>query len=122
MQKLEKVSPVRPELHPGNARRLSQALDDYTLTMSHAIRQDLKGDLERRAAEEAGILPPLTAAEMYDYLVDTDDEFYNWCFPYCAVKLTRENLGYMHKYLLEQFRRSLNPVIAVQTESIDAEQ
>lgn len=95
--------------HPGGAKRLASLVDDYVLTMQHAIRADAARQLEIRAQEEAGVLPPLSAAEMYDYLVDTDDEFFNWMFPYCAIKLTRDNLGYMHQHILHNFRLSLNP-------------
>lgn len=98
------------EIHPGGAKRLSQLVDDYVLTMQHAIRQNLRSDLEQRAKDEAGVLPEFTAVEMFDYLADIDDEFYNWCFPFCAIKLTKSNLGYLHSRLLSDFRRSLEPV------------
>jgi len=103
------------ETHLGGAKRLSALVEDYVLTMQHAMRQNLKADLELRAKEEAGVLPEFTAAEMYDYLVDTDPEFYNWCFPFCAVVLTKQNLGYIHQSILSQFRHSLEP--AVQTDN-----
>lgn len=100
------------ETHIGGAKRLSALVDDYVLTMQHALRQDLQRQLEIRAEQEADVLPKFSVAEMYDYLVDTDPEFFNWCFPFCAVVLTRENLGYIHQRILHQFRQSLEPVKA----------
>lgn len=96
--------------HLGGAKRLGALVDDYVLTMQHAIRADAMRQIEIRAKEEAGILPEFTVAEMYDYLVDSDPEFFNWMFPYCAIQLTKENLGYIHQAVLRQFRRSLDPV------------
>lgn len=102
------LSPKTFDPHPGGAKRLSGAVDDYILTMQHALRSNLITELERRANEEAGVLPALTPAEMFDYLVDSDPEFYNWCFPFCAFILTKENIGYLHQVVLSQFRASLN--------------
>lgn len=99
---------VKPEMHPGGAKRLSELVDDYVLTMQHALRQDIKAALLQRAKEEAGILPEFTPAEMWDYLWDTDPEFFNWCFPFCAVRLTASNLGYLHARILSDFRKTLN--------------
>lgn len=98
------------EPHPGGAKRLSSLVDDYVLTMQHALRSDALRQLEIRAKEEAGVLPEFTPAEMYDYLTDTDPEFFNWMFPFCAIKLTKQNLGHLHQTILKQFRRSLEPV------------
>jgi len=96
-------------IHPGNAKRMQEALQDFSLTMQHAIRWNMTEELVKRAKEEAGVLPEFTAAEMFDYLADSDPEFYNWCFPFCAVQLTGENLGYLHRYILEQYRKTLIP-------------
>lgn len=96
--------------HLGGSKRLQSVVEDYVLTMQHALRQNLHAELIARAKDEAGVLPELTAAEMFDYLVDSDPEFYNWCFPFCAVVLTRQNIGYLHQAILQQFRASLEPV------------
>lgn len=97
------------EPHPGGARRLSSLVDDYILTMQHALRQDLEHQLKIRALDEAGVLPPLEPHEMFDYLWDSDSEFFNWCFPFCAITLTKSNLGYLHQSILQQFRATLSP-------------
>lgn len=99
--------------HVGGAKKLSDAMEDFSLTMQHALRQDLRAQLELRAKEEAGILPEFTLAEMFDYLCDSDPEFYNFCFPYCAIRLTPENVGYLHAFVLKQFRLTLEPVQTV---------
>jgi len=104
---------IKPDIHPGNAKRLSALVDDYVMTMQHAIRQDLKMELEQRAVAEAGVLPPLSAAEMFDYLMDTDVEFLNWCFPFCAVRLSPDNMSYLHKRIITDYRKSLNPLVLV---------
>lgn len=96
------------EIHPGGSKKLSALVDDYVLTMQHALRQDLTSQLIARAEQEAGVLPQMTAAEMYDYLADSDSEFYNWCFPFCAIVLTSSNLGYLHRRILHDYRRTLN--------------
>lgn len=110
MNGMNGVAPIanKPDIHPGGAKRLSALVDDYVLTMQHALRQDLKEQLISRAKQEAGILPEFSPAEMYDYLVDTDDEFFNWCFPFCAIRLTKSNLGYLHARILSDFRKSLD--------------
>lgn len=95
--------------HPGNRKRLMKALDDYSLTLQHAIRQDLRAYLEQRAKDEADVLPPLSALEMFDYCMDADPDFLNTCFPFCAVMLTKENIGYLHNHILQQFRLTLVP-------------
>lgn len=100
---------LRQEFHPEGRKRLSEAIEDFSLTMQHAIRANLAHDLAQRAKDEAGILPALTVPEMFDFLVDSDDDFLNWCFPFCALKLTTKNLGYLHHNILRQFRLSLEP-------------
>lgn len=105
---LVEVSSNQIEYHPGGRKRLHDVLQDFQMTMQHAIRQDLQGKLIERANAEAGVLPPLTAAEMFDYLRDSDDEFYNWCFPYCAITLTAQTLSPIHVQVLAVFRQSLN--------------
>lgn len=95
------------DLHPGNAKRLSDSLNDFNLTMQHALRYNIYSELEKLAKEEAGILPEFSVAEMYDYLMDSDDEFLNWLFPFCAIRLTKENLGHLHTWILTAFRKSL---------------
>lgn len=103
------VPAIKHIVHPGNARRLSQALDDYSLTMQHALRNDLRTELGKRIVDDNGtISPSATIADWFDYLAETDTEFYNWCFPYCAVVLTKANLGYLHQKILHDFRSSLN--------------
>jgi len=97
------------EPHPGGSRRLAALVDDYVLTMQHALRQDLEYQLKQRALDEAGVLPPLEPHEMFDFLSDTDSEFFNWCFPFCAIVLTRANMGYLHHNILQQFRATLLP-------------
>lgn len=106
----DSVTSKQHEIHPGGAKRLSEVVDDYVLTMQHALRQDLEWQLKQRALDDAGVLPPLEPHEMFDYLRDTDPEFYNWCFPFCAIRLTSSNLGYLHSSILNQFRATLNPV------------
>lgn len=112
---------AKPDIHPGNAKRLNDVMEDYVLTMQHALRQDLEKQLEQRAKDESGVLPPLSAWEMFTYLEDTDEEFYNWCFPFCAIRLTKKNVGYLHKAILRQFLASITPsetqVDEVQTSS-----
>jgi len=109
--KLVPVPDVTPgsRIHPGGQKKLMEALDDFQLTMQHALRQNLRAELERMANADTVILPPMTAAEQFDYLYDSDSEFLNFCFPYCAVTLTPENLGYLHSHILKQFRASLEP-------------
>lgn len=102
-------------IHPGNAKRLSVAMEDFSLTMQHALRQDIVSELIRRAAEEAGVLPAFTPQEMFDYLWDSDPDFFNWCFPFCAIQLTKENLGYLHKSVLTQFRATMVVPDALET-------
>jgi len=100
----------KPEFHLEGRKRLEEAINDYSLTMQHAIRSNLTAELVERAVQEADVLPPLTAAEMFDYLADSDSEFFNWCFPFCAYRLTKEKLSYLHSHILSQYRRSLDPV------------
>lgn len=101
------------EYHPGNRKRLVEELEVFSLTMQHAMRANLKKDLEHRAKEDAegpgaGILPPLTAAEMFDFLMASDPEFLNWIFPFCPVLLTPANMSYTHQHLINKFRMELN--------------
>lgn len=103
------TQPLSHDFHPGGRKQLEMLVQDFQLTMQHALRQDLQAALELRAKQDAGVLPEMTAAEMYDYLMDTDDEFINWCFPACAFKLTKDNMGPMHQFILTHFRRSLDP-------------
>nr|QJB20137.1 MAG: hypothetical protein [Microvirus sp.] len=98
-----------PDYHPGGRKRLEQAISDYSLTMQHAIRQDLTAQLISRAKEEAGVLPEFTPLEMFDYLLDSDDEFINWCFPFCAYRLTKDNISHLHAKILTDFRVTLMP-------------
>lgn len=93
--------------HVGGYKRLSDLINDFSLTMQHALRVDLPWLLKERAIAEAGVLPPLSPVEMFDYLADSDDEFFNWCFPFCAVKLTDQNLGPIHLQILSAFRAEL---------------
>lgn len=90
--------------HLGGRKRLMSIMDDFSLTLQHALRQDVYGDLLRRAAAEAGVLPKFSAIEMFDYLKDSDDEFYNWLFPFCAYKLSPKNIGYSHAFIIDQLR------------------
>jgi len=100
-------SAIKHEPHPGGSRRLAALVDDYVLTMQHALRQDLEYQLKQRALDESGVLSPLEPHEMFDFLSDTDTEFFNWCFPFCAITLTKSNLGYLHQSILSQFRSTL---------------
>lgn len=103
------VPSIKHAVHPGNARRLSQALDDYSLTMQHALRNDLRTELDKRIDyDDGGILPSATPIDKFDYLIENDIEFLNWCFPFCAIVLTKTNLGYLHQKILHDFRSSLN--------------
>jgi len=106
------------DFHPGGKKTLQTLVEDFQLTMQHALRQDLRSALELRAQQDAGVLPVMTAAEMFDYLADTDSEFYNWCFPACAFVLTAENMGPMHSVILQNFRRSLEPEAANTTDAV----
>lgn len=107
------------DFHPGGKKTLQTLVEDFQLTMQHALRQDLRTALESRAQQDAGVLPPLTAAEMFDYLAETDSEFYNWCFPACAFVLTAENMGAMHSIILQNFRVSLQPEAANPTDGVE---
>lgn len=98
---------LKHEFHPGGRKRLQDAVNDFQLTMQHAVRSSAVADLVARAQDQAIGLPPFSVLEMYDYLFDTDPEFLNWMFPYCAVKLTRSNIGYLHSYILTDFRTNL---------------
>lgn len=108
--------------HPEGHKRLGEAVQDFQLTMQHALRQNLSVELQQRALDEAGVLPPLTPGEMFDYLIDTDSEFVNYCFPYCAFVLDKDKLGYLHLHILQQFRRSLDPAQESVLESVDQNQ
>lgn len=97
------------EFHLGGRKRLVDAVNDFQLTMQHALRANLTRDLEERAKLEAGVLPPLSASEMFDYLLDTDPDFLNWCFPYCAIVLTKRNISHHHAFILNTYRIAVDP-------------
>lgn len=119
------TQPHKSEIHPGGKKNLDSLMQDFQLTMQHALRSDIVGALETRALQEAGVLPPLSVAEMYDYLLETDAGFINWCFPACAVVLSSESMSPMHAFILDRFRRSLEPEPVVSesdsTETTDVE-
>lgn len=96
-----------PEYHPGGRKRLIQAVEEFQLTMQHALRQDVYGSLLQRAEVEASVLPKFSALEMFDYLVDSDDEFYNWLFPYCGLKLSKANMSPMHVHIVASLRMDI---------------
>lgn len=96
--------------HLSGKKNLEIVVTDFQMTMQHALRHDLKAALELRAEQDAGLLPTMTAAEMFDYLYDTDDAFINWCFPFCAFVLTRDNMPSSHAFILDHYRRTLLPV------------
>lgn len=101
---------LEKQYHPGGFKRLSDAVEEFQLTMQHAVRQNLTADLQERAmAEENPILPPFQVHEMFDYLRDSDEEFYNWVFPMCAIRLTDETLSPMHLFILRKYRESIEP-------------
>jgi len=102
---------MQKDLHPGGMKRLSQLVEDFQLTMQHALRNDIRAALEARAAAEAGPLQPLSPHEEFDYLLDTDDQFLNWLFPYCAFTLTFSNMGPIHRMIVTQLRRDLEPMV-----------
>lgn len=108
-------------LHKENSERLRKLLDDYSLTMQHAIRANAVAELEKMRLEDGnGIMPPLTIREFFDFKVDSDPDFLNWMFPFCAVELNETTMSYIHQKLLHDFRNELPadvdvPADAVQT-------
>lgn len=104
---LQPVS-IDDRYHVGGRKRLSDAVQDFQMTLQHAIRIDLVDSLKQRAVTDSlGIMPPLNLHEMFDYLCDTDTEFFNWMFPYCAVKLSKNTLPHTFAFLVQNFRREL---------------
>lgn len=99
------------DFHPGNSKRMQEAVRDFQMTMAHALRNDIVEQLKKRAQEEAGVLPPLEPHEMWDYLMDTDTEFLNWIFPYCPIAMTPSNLSHLHAAIISNFRRSIQPKV-----------
>ena len=94
--------------HIGGRKRLGEAVQDFQMTLQHAIRMDLLDTLKSKSLTDSlGIMPPLNLHEQFDYMLDTDTEFLNWMFPYCAVKLTKSGLPHTFAFLIENFRREL---------------
>lgn len=96
------------EYHPEGSKRARELIQQFHMTLQHAIRNNVKEELTIRAKQEAGILPPLTPGEMFDYLMDTDDEFLNWLFPFCIERLKPSTMGPVHQILVKNIRDSLN--------------